>query len=672
MGGPSATINNAGILNSDWFITNGGDGFESAIDPVDPNIAYAQAQYGWLVRYDKTSGEKTPIQPMPGKGEDAYRWNWDAPLIISPHDNKTIYFAANKVFKSTNRGDDWTVISPDLSRQIDRNKLPVMDQVWSIEAVMKNKSTTIYGNIVALDESPIKKGLLYAGTDDGLIQVSSDGGNSWTKISSFSGVPDQTRVNMLCASTHDENVVFAVFNNHRSGDFKPYIYRSNDKGKTWSSISGNLPERGSAYVIRQDNIDPKLLFAGTEFGAYFSNDGGINWTKIAGLPTIAIYDLELQTRENDLVAASFGRGFYVLDNYAPLRSLSKETLDKEAHLFDVKDGLLYIPSAPLGLRGTGSQGADLWNADNPAFGVTFSLYIKERKTSLKDERQKKEKELEKDKKPVDYPSFEALKAEELEGKSHLIWIIRDASGNEIKRLLTSPKAGISRTTWNLRGESTSPITIKKSEPGRYSDPDDGFLVAAGNYTVEIMQEKDGMIQQLIPKTPFKVVELNNLSLPTVNASELVQFKKEVAELQRSIAGSSRIMGEVNEKLDLIEHAIRTYPGTDLSLLKEVERLRNSYHDCTVKLWGDGIRANNEFETVPSITNRIGIVEYQLFANRSGMTKTQQTNKAIAEEEYKEFRISLDDILVRIKSLESKLEVAKIPYIKGKDERWKED
>ena len=181
-----------------------------------------------------------------------------------------------------------------------------------------------------------------------------------------------------------------------------------------------------------------------------------------------------------------------------------------------------------------------------------------------------------------------------------------------------------------------------------------------------------MIQQLIPKTPFKVVELNNLSLPTVNASELVQFKKEVAELQRSIAGSSRIMGEVNEKLDLIEHAIRTYPGTDLSLLKEVERLRNSYHDCTVKLWGDGIRANNEFETVPSITNRIGIVEYQLFANRSGMTKTQQTNKAIAEEEYKEFRISLDDILVRIKSLESKLEVAKIPYIKGKDERWKED
>jgi len=223
MGGPSATINNAGILNADWYITNGGDGFESAIDPNDPNIAYAQAQYGWLVRYDRTSGEKTPIQPMPAIGEDAYRWNWDAPLLISPHDNKTLYFCADKVFKSSNRGDDWETISPSLSSQIDRNKLAVMDQVWSIDAVMKNKSTTIYGNIVAFDESPLTEGLLYAGTDDGLIQTSPDAGKTWTKVASFDGVPANTRVNMILASLHDENIVFATFNNHRSGDFKPYI-----------------------------------------------------------------------------------------------------------------------------------------------------------------------------------------------------------------------------------------------------------------------------------------------------------------------------------------------------------------------------------------------------------------------------------------------------------------
>lgn len=182
LGGPSQTINNAGILNADWFITNGGDGFESAIDPVEPNIVYAQSQYGWLVRYDKQSGEKIGIQPQPGKDEDAYRWNWDAPLLISPHDHKTLYFAANKVFKSTDRGNTWQTISPDLTQQIDRNQLAVMDKVWSMDAVMKNKSTTIYGNIVALDESPVQKGLLYVGTDDGLIQVSEDDGATWKKL----------------------------------------------------------------------------------------------------------------------------------------------------------------------------------------------------------------------------------------------------------------------------------------------------------------------------------------------------------------------------------------------------------------------------------------------------------------------------------------------------------
>jgi photosystem II stability/assembly factor-like uncharacterized protein len=281
------------------------------------------------------------------------------------------------VFKTINRGDDWSTISPDLTQQIDRNKLPVMGQVWSIDAVMKNASTTIYGNIVALDESPIKKGLLYAGTDDGLIQISENDGEKWTKISSITGVPANTRVNMLTASSFDENSVFAVFNNHRAGDFKPYLFRSNDKGKTWKSIVGNLPERGSVYCIKQDFIDANLLFVGTEFGAYFTNDGGVNWTKINGLPTIAVYDLDIQKRENDLVAATFGRGFYVLDNYTPLRSLSKDNLDKKAHLFPVKDALTYVPADPLGLDGTGFQGHNMWASENPSFGAVFTLHIKD-------------------------------------------------------------------------------------------------------------------------------------------------------------------------------------------------------------------------------------------------------------------------------------------------------
>lgn len=666
MGGPAATNNIAGILNSDWFITNGGDGFESATDPTDPNIAYAQAQYGWLVRHDKASGEKVYIQPMPGKGEAAYRWNWDAPLLVSPHDHKTLYFAANKVFKTSNRGDDWTTISPDLSAQIDRNKLKVMGQVWSIDAVMKNASTTIYGNIVALDESPKKKGLLYAGTDDGLIQISDNDGQSWMKVSTFTGIPTNTRVNMLTASLHDENIVFAVFNNHRSGDFKPYLMKSSDKGKTWVSIASNLPERGSVYCIKQDHVDPNLLFVGTEFGAYFSNDGGRAWTKLDGLPTIAVYDLDIQKRENDLVAATFGRGFYVLDNYSPLRELKKENLDKKAYLFPVKDALLYVQADPLGLEGTGFQGANLWASSNPEFGATFSLFIKDEYKSLKSIRQEKEKALEKDKKDVVYPSFDELRKEVQDEDAKLVWIIRDAKGTEVRRLTSSPAKGITRLTWNLRGESTNPVNPKAT-----ANKNNGFLVQAGVYSIEVILLKNGTLEQLVPKMNFKVNALNNQTLVATNTEELNAFRNEVAELNRSVSGASRLMSESKEKLEAMQHALVTYPNTDLKLLEETRALRLIYDECSIALWGDGLKTSKEVETVPSITGRLGLVEYMLSDNTTGVTKSQRTNKAIAQEEYLEFRKKMDAMIVCLKALEDQLEKASIPYIKGKDESWKE-
>ncbi len=672
MGGPSATINNAGILNSDWYITNGGDGFESAIDPENPNIAYAQAQYGWLVRYDRASGEKTPIQPMPGKDEKAYRWNWDSPLLISPHDNKTLYFCANKVFKSENRGDDWTTVSPDLTRQTDRNKLPVMGQVWGIDAVMKNKSTTIYGNIVAFDESPIQKGLLYAGTDDGLIQVSENAGDTWRKVETFPGVPANTRVNMIVADLHDVNTVYAVFNNHRSGDFKPYILKSSDKGKTWKSISGDLPTRGAAFAIRQDHVNAKLLFAGTEFGCFFSNDAGTSWTKLGGLPTIAVYDIDIQKRENDVVVATFGRGFYVLDNYTPLRNLSSETLDKEAHLFPVKDALQYVPSSPLGLSGTGSQGADLWNAENPAFGATFSLYLKDVESTLKSKRQKEEAKKEKDKEAVSYPTFDELREEDREDKTKLIWIIRDAEGKEINRMMTSPKSGIQRVNWDLRMATTSPISLRKSSTGRYSSPDVGLMVVPGTYSVEVVSVKDGEIKNLIEKTNFKVVGLNNQTLLASNFDELVEFRADISESKRKIDGAGRLLNETSEKLKYYEAAIKNYPNTDLTLLKEIEALKNQLEDCEVMLWGDGLKSSNEFETEPSISGRIGSVYYQTFSNTTGITQTQRDNKKIAEEEYVAFRKKLDDAIIRLKAVEEKLSEVPVPYIKGKDENWKEN
>jgi photosystem II stability/assembly factor-like uncharacterized protein len=664
MGGPSATINNTGILNSDWFITNGGDGFESAIDPLDPNIAYAQAQYGWLVRYDKNTGEKVAIQPLPKKGEAAYRWNWDAPLLISPHDNKTLYFAANKVFKSTNRGDDWETISPDLSQQIDRDKLPVMGQVWSVDAVMKNASTTIYGNIVALDESPKTKGLLFAGTDDGCIQISDNGGSSWSKQTNFTGIPANTRVNMLLASAHDENTVFACFNNQRQGDFKPYLMKSSDKGKTWSSINGNLPERGTVYCIRQDHLDANLLFVGTEFGAFFSNDGGKKWFKLAGLPTIAIYDLDIQKRENDLVAASFGRGFYVLDNYSPLRDLKHINLEKPAHLFPVKDANLFIQSSPLGDWGKASQGAALYAGENPEFGACFSIYLKDSYKTLKQERQEKEKKLEKEKQPVPYPTLEQMHAEENDEEAKLILTIKDLSGKELKRIIKSPSQGIQRVYWNLRMESTNPIKANLNSS-------DGFLVSPGDYTLEIHLLKNGKSELLVDKTPFKVKGTNKHALPAKNPEEMIAIRKEVAELNRTISGANRLLNETTEKIELMSAAIKKYPNADLNLLQDLRKIELDLKKCDILINGDKILAEKEIQFVPSINSRLGIVEYQLYESTTNPTKTQYDNLAIVKEEYEEFKLIFKTSLDALKVIEDKLALIPIPYTKEKED-WKKD
>ena len=613
------------------------------------------------MRYDRASGEKVPIQPMPAVGEAAYRWNWDAPLIVSKHDASTLYFAANKLFKSTNKGDDWQTISPDLTQQIDRNEIEVMGQVWTIDAVMKNASTTIYGNVVALDESPKKKGLLYVGTDDGLVQVSENDGQTWTKYQTFPGVPTNTRVNMLTASVHQENVVYACFNAQRQGDFKPYLLKSTDKGKTWTSIASNLPTRGTVYCLKQDPVVENLLFVGTEFGAYFTTDGGLNWTKLGGLPTTAVYDLDIQEREVDLVAATFGRGFYVLDNYSPLRSLSKENLEKKAHLFPIKDALLYIEADPLGLEGTGFQGHNLWSAKNPAYGATFTLNIKEVPTSLKSERQNKEKELEKDKKDVNYPSFEALKAEALDESAQLIWIISDANGSEIRRMTSSPQKGLQRQQWNLRKASTNPV----GNGGR------GPLVVPGTYFVKVMLVHNGQVDELVANTQFVVKGLNNQTLLAKDQPALDVFRASVAELNRKVSGSEKRFEELNEELSVLEKAVLNYPNTDLNLIKEIRELKLLKAQLKEQLYGDDIRAKHEFETAPTFTARLGMLEYQLAENTTGVSATHKASLQMVEQEYAQFKTILTTYQTRVLKLHEALDKANIPYTKSRWD-WKED
>jgi photosystem II stability/assembly factor-like uncharacterized protein len=246
---PSRTTVVHGITNSDWKLILGGDGYEPQFDPTDPDIIYAQYQYGGLARYDRRTQERVYIAPHPESGEDRYKWNWNTPLIVSPHDPKRLYYASEYLFRSDDRGDSWRKVSPDLTRQLDRNQLDVMGRVWGVDTIAKNDSTSIYGSAIMISESTLQEGLIYVGTDDGVLNVTEDGGASWRRTTKFAKVPDMTYIDDVQASAHDTNVVYAVLENHKRGDFKPYVLKSENRGRSWTSISSNLPERGSAHFL---------------------------------------------------------------------------------------------------------------------------------------------------------------------------------------------------------------------------------------------------------------------------------------------------------------------------------------------------------------------------------------------------------------------------------------
>ncbi|MEO6130843.1 MAG: glycosyl hydrolase, partial [Saprospiraceae bacterium] len=459
LGGPSRSVSGNGISNNEWFITHGGDGFESQVDPDNPNIVYAESQYGVLVRYDKQTGEETGIQPHERKSEGTYRWNWDSPLVLSSHVPGRIYFAANKVFASDDRGNNWQVISDDLTRQIDRNKLKVMGRIWSVDAVAKNQSTSPYGNIVALTESPVNDELLFAGTDDGLIQITSDRGKTWRKIDHIKGAPDTSFINMIVASSHDQNVVYACFNHHKYGDFKPYIFKSTDRGVTWTSISSNLPARGTVYCLAEDKVDPNLLFAGTEFGVYYSNSAGKRWKKLAsGIPTISIKDMAIQTRENDLVLATFGRGFYVLDDYSPLRSMGEGDLKKDGFVWPVRDAYVFENSYQFGLPGKAFQGSNFYRGDNLDAKALITFYIRDKAVSAKDQRVKNDAKAEKANKDNPYPTYDQLSKERDEEKARVYLTFKNEKGDIVRKLSTAAdQQGILRVGWDLRSPSKDPV-----------------------------------------------------------------------------------------------------------------------------------------------------------------------------------------------------------------------
>ncbi len=674
LGGPSRVLTNHGITNSDWFITNGGDGFESQVDPNNPDIVYAQSQYGFLVRYDKKSGEKIGIQPKERKGEDAYRFNWDAPLAASRHAPGRLYFAANKLFRSDDYGNSWKVISDDLTQQIDRNKLKVYDRVVSIDAVAKNGSTSLYGSIVALSESPIDENLIAVGTDDGLVQITEDGGNTWRKVSAIPGAPKQSYVNSVYFSRHSANVLYVAFNHHKYGDFKPYIFSSTDRGNTWKSISSNLPERGSVYTIEEDHVDGNLIFCGTEFGAFFSPNKGQSWKKLgAGLPTIAVRDMAIQEREDDLVLATFGRGFYVLDDYSALRTIKNAAPTETAVIYPVRDALLWEESSPLGLPGKAFQGDNYYSAPNLGPEAMITYYYSEDFKTLKEKRTKREEELIKDKKDTYYPNYEARKAEKEEEEAQLLFTITNAEGIVVKKEFKKPAKGVQRFHWDLRFTPQDPIDL--STPSFYNPfrgKDEGTLVAPGTYTITMQLVENGILTDLAKPVVFEVKALENTTLPAEDRNAKVAFQRDVARLQADLQVCEKIIKESKDKLKYIKAAIKRSEQPFGTLAKSVLDIENKMKEVNTALYGDPVKFELDIPQPQTTSNRIGIMGYEQKYSTSAPTKTHKDNYAIARAEIDSIKKEVETIFnVDVKQLEDRLIKSGAPYTPGRGYENKE-
>jgi len=671
-GGPSRTTNTHGIRNSDWWFVVGGDGFQPRVDPTDPNVVYGSYQHGALWRFDRKSGERVEIQPQPEPGEAASRWNWDSPLIISPHSHTRLYFASQRVYRSDDRGDSWKAVSPDLTAGVDRNRLPVMGRVWGIDAVAKNASTSFYGSIVWVDESPLREGLLLAGTDDGLVQVSEDGGANWRRIDRFPGVGEYAYVSRVVPSRFDARTIYATFDRHKMGDFKPYVLKSTDLGRTWTSIAGDLPATGSVYAFVQDTKDADLLFVGTEFGLFFTPDGGKRWLKLSGgLPMQCVRDVAIQAREDDLVVATFGRGFYILDDLSPLRLMASEAkLQQAAVLLPVRKALLYAESSPMGGRGKASQGERFYVADNPPFGATFTYYLKDGLKSRQERRRDREKSVAKNGGDTFYPAWDSVRAELREEAPSILLTVSDGSGEVVRRITAPASGGFHRVNWDLRLMDHRPASLTPRGRGRFEGGGGGPFAAPGTYRVQLAQRVDGVVTNLGEPQAFTVEPLQNTTLPAADRAALAAFQARTAKLQRAVMGAQRVLREATESAQLLRRALDDTPSPEAPAMRlEVSKLLDRLRDVDVTLNGDSELARFNEPTMPGLSDRVDRVVGGSWSSTSAPTASHERAVEIVSTALGRTLADLKSLVDALDALGRRAEAAGAPWTPGRLPVW---
>lgn len=519
--GPSGTLYQEGITNDDWFRTGGGDGFYSVVDPTDPSIVYVESQNGTVSRLELKTGERKSIKPESRPGEKRYRFDWNSPIVISPFNNRTIYFAGNRVFRSPDRGNTWTW-SEDLTRDGDREKLPIMGALPDKNMLSRHDGVETFGQIVTLAESPIKEGLLYAGTDDGNVQISRDSGKTWKNITDkLPNVPKSTYVSRVVPSRYAEGTAFVTLDGHRADDYSTYVFMTTDYGESWRSLKGNLPAGLTARVIREHPRTQNLLFLGTEFGVYVSFDRGGRWTRLKGnLPLVRVDDIQIHPRDNALVLATHGRSVWILDDLSPLERASESVLTSDVHVFDV------ATATHFRLYGRkGNTGHKWYSAPNPPYGAVINYYVKD--------------------KPKDDVKI----------------TITDKSGMVVRDLKGPKEAGLSRVVWDLRLNPPAPPLEGQGGGGGFFGAPRGPRVQPGTYAIKIAAgDKTTTTNVVVQEDPrIQIVEADRGTLNTAigkvfalqksgeNARRSMQsLRTQITALQSSLKDNADVKKETND------------------------------------------------------------------------------------------------------------------------------
>ncbi len=677
--GPTRTNNDNGIRNSDWFVTNGGDGFQSRVDPVDANTIYAESQNGGLIRFDRRTGEGVGIVPQPAPGEPASRWNWDSPLILSPHNRERVFFGSQRLWRSNDRGDSWTALSGDLTRNLPRPELKMQGRLWSVDAVSRNTSTAFYGNLTSIGESPKAEGVIYVGTDDGLIQITEDDGANWRRVDRLPGVPDTSYVSTVLPSAHDANVVYATVINYQRGDFKPYVLRSADRGRTWTSIASNLPARGSVHVIKEDPKMKGLLFAGTEFGLFVSFDDGERWQAMrGGLPTISIRDIAIHPEMDDLIVGTFGRGIFVLDDYSALRSINAPMLRAEATMLPMRASYLFTQDSPLGGNGVSFQGASHYFANNPPVGATFTYHLRAAYRAARQTRETREQGLNRSGADVPFPGWDALKAEQDEEVPAVEVEITDASGAVISRFNGGNSTGTNRVTWNMRWPAVTPVGGAAQGGGggggggagagagagaNAALGGNGPHVVPGTYRVQLFKRVAGARAAITQPMNFEVQMLPNSPITIADRQRAVEYHRRAQDVQRVVLGTNALMAETSTRLDALQQAVQRITKAttlDADVRAAITKLRG----IREMLSGDNTPGRY---SEPVATSLVGRMQRAASFGELGVpTKTQQDQLEIVNREFPAIKAALDAFIANdLARLEREAEAQGAPWTPGR-------